>query len=82
MWKDETSLEKTFILLFSHVVVLWWYYAPHNYKVRCNLEARYIALLKPTLNVQKDIEILTLFRNGATWVPTLLVVNCIFRIVS
>ena len=37
---------------------------PQNYKVRCNLEASYIALLKPTINEEKDFEILALFRNG------------------
>ena len=40
--------------------------APQNYKVRRDLEASYIALLKKTLNEQKDFEILTLFRNGVT----------------
>ena len=43
--------------------------ASKNYKVRRNLGASYIALLRPTLNEQKDFEILTLFRNGVTWVP-------------
>ena len=43
---------------------------PQNYKVRRNLKALYIALLKPTLNEQKDLEIITLFRNGVTWIPT------------
>ena len=41
--------------------------ASQSYKFRRNLEASYIALLKPTLNEQKDFEILTiltLFRNG------------------
>ena len=40
--------------------------ASQNYKVRRNLEASYIALLKPTLNEQKDFENLTLFRNSVT----------------
>ena len=40
--------------------------ASKNYKVRRNLEASYIALLRPTLNEQKDFEILTLFKNGVT----------------
>ena len=40
--------------------------ASQNYKVRHNLEASYIALLKPTLNEQEDFEILTLFTNGVT----------------
>ena len=44
--------------------------APQNYKVRRNPEASYIASLKPTLNEQRDFEILTLFRNGVTWIPT------------
>ena len=43
--------------------------ASKNYEGRRNLEASYIALLRPTLNEQKDFEILTLFRNGVTWVP-------------
>ena len=34
--------------------------------IRRNLEASYIALLRTTLNEQKDFEILTLFRNGVT----------------
>ena len=42
------------------------YKAPQNYKVRRNLEASYIALLKPNLNEQKDFEKLTLIRNGVT----------------
>ena len=40
--------------------------APKNKVVRKNLEALYIALLKPTLNAQKDFERLVLFRNGIT----------------
>ena len=40
--------------------------ALQNYKGRHNLEASYIASLKPTLNEQKDFEILTLFRNSVT----------------
>ena len=43
--------------------------ASQNYKVRRNLEASYIALIKPTLNEQTDFEILILFRNGITWIP-------------
>ena len=39
---------------------------PQSYKVRSNLEASYIVLLKPTLYEQKDFEIVTLFRNGVT----------------
>ena len=52
---------------FHHVfnwVTLWK--TPQNYKVRPNLEASYIALLKPTLNEQEGFEILTLFRNGVS----------------
>ena len=40
--------------------------APENAKTRKNLEASYIALWKPDLNKQKDIERLVLFRNGVT----------------
>ena len=40
--------------------------APKNAKTRKNLEALYIALLKPDLNEQKDFERLVLFRNGVT----------------
>ena len=40
--------------------------ASQNYKVRRNLEASYIALIKKTLNEQKDFEILSLWRNGVT----------------
>ena len=40
--------------------------APQIYKVRRNSEASYIPSLKPTLNEQRDFEILTLFRNGVT----------------
>ena len=40
--------------------------APKNSKTRKNLEASYIALLKPDLNEQKDFERLVLFRNGVT----------------
>ena len=34
--------------------------------LRKNLEASFIALLRPTLNEQKDFERLILFRNGVT----------------
>ena len=44
--------------------------APQNYRVRRNLEASHISSLKPTLNEQKDFEILTLFGNGVTSIPT------------
>ena len=36
-----------------------------SFILRNNLEASYIALLKVTLNEQKDFEMLTLFRNSA-----------------
>ena len=39
---------------------------PQNYKVRRNLEASHIALLKTTLNEQNDFGILTPFRNAVT----------------
>ena len=35
-----------------------------SFILRNNLEASYIALLKVTLNEQKDFEMLTLFRNS------------------
>ena len=40
--------------------------ASKNNVIRKNLEAIYIALLKPSLNEQKEFERLTLFRNGIT----------------
>ena len=40
------------------------YFYPKHYKVRHNLEALYIVLLKS--NEQKDFEILTLFRIDVT----------------
>ena len=40
--------------------------APKNAKTRKNLEASYIALLKPDLNNQKNFERLVLFQNGVT----------------
>ena len=36
-----------------------------SFILRNNLEASYIALLKVTLDDQKDFEMLTLFRNSA-----------------
>ena len=36
-----------------------------SFILRNNLEASYIALLKVTLNDQKDFEMLTLFRNSS-----------------
>ena len=56
-------LKKNFLHLFNWVNLCK---APKNCKARPNLEASYIALLKPTLTEQKDFEILTLFRNGVT----------------
>jgi len=40
--------------------------APKNTRTRKNLEASFIALLKPDLNEQSDFDILVLFRNGVT----------------
>ena len=39
---------------------------PQNCKIRRNLEASYITLLKPTLHEQKDFKTLTVFRNCIT----------------
>ena len=40
--------------------------APKNKVIRKNLESLYIALLRPTLNAQKDFERLILFKNEIT----------------
>ena len=56
-------LKNNFHRVFNWVILCK---APQNYKVTRNLESSYIALLKPTLNEQKNFEILTLFRNGVT----------------
>ena len=40
--------------------------APSKTRERKNLEASFIALLKPSLNEQVDFKVLTLFRNGVT----------------
>ena len=40
--------------------------APKSDRRRKNLEAFYIALMKPNLNEQCDSSVLTLFRNGIT----------------
>ena len=40
--------------------------APSNTRIRKNLEASYIALLRPSLNDQLDFNKLNLFRNGVT----------------
>ena len=61
--ESAKRLKNNFHHVFNWVIL---YKAPQNYKVRRNLEASYIALLKPTLNEQKDFEILTHFRNGVT----------------
>ena len=53
-------LRNNFNHVFNRVILCK---TPQNYKVRRNLEASYIALLKPTLNEQKYFEISTLFRN-------------------
>ena len=55
------SLLTTFHHVFNWVTLCK---APQNYKVRHNLEASYIASLKPTLNEKNNFEILTLFRDG------------------
>ena len=57
------NLKNNFYHVFNWVISRK---TPQNYKVRRNLKALYIALLKPTLNEQKDLEIITLFRNGVT----------------
>ena len=52
---------------FYHVII--WIIlskASLNYQVKCNLGASHTALLKPTLNEQKDFEILFLFRHCIT----------------
>ena len=41
--------------------------APMNNRKRKNLEAFFIVVKHPALNEQKDLEKLTLFRNGVTW---------------
>ena len=56
-------LKSNFYHVFNWVILCK---TPQNYKVRRNSKALYIVLLKPTLNEQKDLEIMTLFRNGAT----------------
>ena len=58
-----STFKKNFYHVFNWVILCK---APQNYKVRRNVEASYIALLKPTLNEQKDFEVLNLFRNGVT----------------
>ena len=49
--------------MFNSVVL---FKAPPDYKVRRNLEVSNIALLKLTLDEQKDFGILTLCRNDVT----------------
>ena len=60
-------LKNNFDHVFNSVILSK---APHNYKVRRNLEASYSMLLTSTWNEQKDFDILTLFKNGVTWIPT------------
>ena len=43
--------------------------APKDGRTRKNLEAFFIAKLKPSLNRQEDSNMLTLFRNGVTQLP-------------
>ena len=57
------NLKNNFHHVFNWVILCK---SPKNYKVMRNLEALYIASLKPTLNEQKDFKILTIFRNGVT----------------
>ena len=57
------NLKNNFYHVFNWVILRK---TPQNDKVRRNLKALYIVLLKPTLNEQKDLEIISLFRNGAT----------------
>ena len=54
---NKSELAKHLKINFHHVF---------NWITLRNLEASYSASLKPTLNEQKDFEILTLFRNGVT----------------
>ena len=56
-------LKNNFYHLFNWVILC---NAHQNYKVRRNLKAWYIGLLKPTLNKQKYLEISILVRNGLT----------------
>ena len=62
-------LKNNFYHLFNWVILC---NAHQNYKVRRNLKAWYIGLLKPTLNKQKYLEISILVRNGLTWITTII----------
>ena len=57
------NLKNIFYHVFNWVIL---HKTPQNYTVRHNLKALYIVLLKPTLNEQKDLGIITLLRNGVT----------------
>ena len=57
-------LKNNFHLVFNWVILCK---APQKHKFRRNLEASYIALLKPTLNEKDDFEVLTPFKNGVTF---------------
>ena len=41
--------------------------APKIDRIKKNLEAFYIALMRPNLNEECNSNVLTLFRNGITW---------------
>ena len=60
-------LKNNFYHVFNWIILRK---VPQNYRVRRNLEAWHISSLKPTLNEQKDFEILTLSGNGVTSIPT------------
>ena len=49
---------------FTRTIIL---NASRKDKTRKNLKASYIALWKPDLNEQMDLERLVLFRNSVTW---------------
>ena len=40
---------------------------PSNARTRKNIEAFFIAIMRPSLNEQTDSDVLILFRNGVTW---------------
>ena len=40
---------------------------PSNTRTRKNIEAFFIAIMRPSLNEQVDSDALILFRNGVTW---------------
>ena len=43
------------------------YNAPSNARTRMNIKAFFIAIMRPSLNEQIDLDALILFRNGVTW---------------